>query len=136
MRSLIRINTNILIVPSSLFILFCFHPMPQLLCCCFNGGTKRRKKTEAECSILGCRPNNNRFCVGKQLSSVDGQRLTPVKACITTPHIHTCTHAHAHEERRLTCCSEMETGRHNKTGFGSQNKNNELDVALKLNLHN
>lgn len=105
---------------SLLFILFCFHPKFSwsFVCCCFNGGTKQRNKKNRSpnCSVL---QEQQQVSVGKKLP-------TPVTACITTPHTPSHTDTHTHTKRRLKCCSEMETGRHNTgTGYGSQNKNRE-----------
>lgn len=104
---------------SLLFIQFCFHSKFSwsFVCCCFNGGTKQRKKHRSpNCSIP---QEQQQVSVGKKLPA-------PVKACITTPHTHAHTDTYKHIKRRLKCCSEMETGRHNTgTGFGSQNKNRE-----------
>lgn len=106
---------------SLLFILFCFHPKFSwsFVCCCFNGGTKqsnKKKYRSPNCSVL---QEQQQVSVGKKLP-------TPVKACITTPHTPSHTDTHTHAKRRLKCCSEMETGRHNTgTGYGSQNKNRE-----------
>lgn len=75
-----------------------------------------KKNRSPNCSIL---QEQQQVSVGKKLP-------TPVKACITTPHTPSHTDTHTHTKRRLKCCSEMETGRHNTgTGYGSQNKNRE-----------
>lgn len=75
-----------------------------------------KKNRSPNCSVL---QEQQQVSVGKKLP-------TPVKACITTPHTPSHTDTHTHTKRRLKCCSEMETGRHNTgTGYGSQNKNRE-----------
>lgn len=102
---------------SLLFILFCFHP--KALCVVVSMAEQSRgikKNRSPNCSVL---QEQQQVSVGKKLP-------TPVKACITTPHTPSHTDTHTHAKRRLKCCSEMETGRHNTgTGYGSQNKNRE-----------